>query len=108
MTIPVFQENLADIKRMSFVIPSKYNQEQIPQPINKNIKIRFLKNAKFIAIVFSGRSTDKKFAKYQKILKKIISENNIKADLTNPINGYYNSPWTIAFFKRNEVLFRIK
>jgi hypothetical protein len=107
MTTPVLQENIKNKKSMSFVMPSRFNKSNLPKPKNKNIKIEILENINFIAIRFSGRSVDKNFNKYQKILEKAIEENNIKTDLSNPINAYYNSPWTIPFFKRNEVLFRL-
>jgi len=107
MTTPVFQQNIRDQDSMSFVMPDKFNKEDLPTPKNKNIKIEILENTKFIVIRFSGRSVDKNFNKFQKVLERAIKENNIKADLANPINAYYNSPWTISFFKRNEVLFRL-
>ena len=107
MTTPVFQENIKNKKSMSFVMPGRFNKDNLPKPKNKNIRIELLKNTKFIAIRFSGRATDKNFSKYQKILEQSIEENNLEADLTNPINAYYNSPWTLPFFKRNEVLFRL-
>ena len=107
MTTPVFQENIQNQESMSFVMPDRFNNNNLPKPKNKNIKIESLKNAKFIAIRFSGRAIDKNFSKYQQILEKVIEENNIKVDLTTPINAYYNAPWTIPFFKRNEVLFKL-
>jgi hypothetical protein len=108
MTTPVFQKNISNKKFTSFVMPDIFNKDNIPKPNNKNIKIEFLKNTKFIAIKFSGRSTDKNFNKYQKILENSVEKNGFKVDLKKPIKAYYNSPWTIPFFKRNEVLFELK
>jgi hypothetical protein len=108
MTTPVFQKNIQYQQAMSFIMPGNFTKSNTPKPNNKNIKIKLLKNTKFIVIRFSGRATDKNFNKYQKILEEVIQENDIKVDLTNPINAYYNKPWTIPFFKRNEVLFRLK
>ena len=107
MTTPVFQENIKNQESMSFVMPDRFNKGNLPKPKNQNIKIELLKNTKFIAIKFSGRAVDKNFNKYQKILENTIEENSLEADLTNPINAYYNPPWTIPFFKRNEVLFKL-
>ncbi|MBT4922344.1 MAG: heme-binding protein [Rickettsiales bacterium] len=107
MTTPVFQQNVSNKQSMSFVMPDSFAKGAIPKPNNKNIKIEILKNTKFIVIRFSGRSVDKNFNKYQKVLESAIEENGLKADLDNPINAYYNAPWTIPSFKRNEVLFRL-
>ena len=108
MTTPVFQKNIQNQSNMSFVMPSNFDKNNTPKPNSKNIKIEFLKNLKFIAIRFSGRSNDKNFNKHKKILEGVIQEKNIKVDLINPINAYYNSPWTLPFFRRNEILFQIK
>jgi hypothetical protein len=107
MTTPVFQQNINNKQSMSFVMPDRFVKGDIPKPNNKNIKIELLENTKFIVIGFSGRATDNNFNKYQKVLERAIEENDLKADLSTPINAYYNAPWTIPFFKRNEVLFRL-
>jgi hypothetical protein len=107
MTTPVFRQNINNKKSMSFVMPDSFAKGAIPKPNNKNIKIELLENTKFIVIRFSGRAIDKNFNKYQKVLESAIKENGLKADLDNPINANYNAPWTIPFFKRNEVLFRL-
>ena len=105
MTIPVFQKSNKKQKIMSFVMPAEFKVSDLPRPNNTNIEFEIIEDAKFIAIRFSGRSTDENFAKYQKILEEDIKKHDISADLTKPINAYYNSPWTLPFLKRNEVLF---
>jgi hypothetical protein len=107
MTTPVFRQNIRNKRSMSFVMPDRFSKGSIPKPNNKDIKIKLLENAKFIVIRFSGRSVDRNFNKYQKALERAVEENALKADLKNPINAYYNAPWTIPFLKRNEVLFRL-
>jgi DNA gyrase inhibitor GyrI len=107
MTTPVFRQNISNKQSTSFVMPDSFVKDSIPKPNNKNIKIELLENTKFIVIRFSGRAVDKNFNKYQRILESAIKENGLKADLKNPINAYYNAPWTIPFFKRNEVLLRL-
>ena len=107
MTAPVFKENQDSKMSMSFAMPFDFNQENLPKPNDKNIKIENIENQRFIVITFSGRSSDKNFKKYQEILVKKIKEENIKADLENPIKAYYNHPWTLPSFKRNEILFKL-
>lgn len=88
-------------------MPTDFKESNLPKPTDKNIKIENIKNQRFIAITFSGRSNDGNFGEYQEILVKKIKLENIKADLENPIRAYYNHPWTLPFFKRNEVLFKL-
>jgi hypothetical protein len=109
MTSPVLVTKSNNVARVfSFIMPSKFVMQDIPQPLNKEIRFKFLQNSKFVAIRFSGRSTDKNFNKYQKILTKIISESNLKVNLQEPIYAYYNAPWTLFFLKRNEILFKLQ
>jgi hypothetical protein len=107
MTAPVFQQNINNQQSMSFVMPNNLTLENFPKPNNKNIKIELLENTKFIAIRFSGRAVNKNFNKHQIILEGEIKKHGLKIDLTNPVHAYYNPPWTLPFFKRNEVLFRL-
>ncbi len=108
MTTPVFRENINNQRTMSFVMPAKFNADNAPIPNNKNIKVEIVENVKFIAITFSGRWSESNFNEQQEILTKIVKEKNIDADIANPVRAYYNSPWTLPFFKKNEVLFRVK
>jgi len=108
MTIPVFQISEKNENIMSFVLPYKFNNKELPLPDNKNIKIEELNNSKFIVLRFSGRANLTNFLEQQKILEEIIAKKKIKADLTKPIRAYYNTPWTLPFLKRNEILFRLK
>ena len=107
MTTPVFQKNSQSSETMSFVMPATFNKENLPKPNNKNIIIEILENTSFIAIRFSGRASDRNFAKHQEILKTKSKEMGIRIDAQSPINAYYNRPWTLPFLKRNEVLFRV-
>ncbi len=63
MTAPVFQEKSDKYSSMSFVMPENFDLSNLPMPNDKNIKIRSIKNQQFIAIRFSGRSSDKNFKK---------------------------------------------
>ena len=71
------------------------------------ITINKIDNIHYIAIKFSGRASDSNFGKKQKILEEVIAKNQINIISKNPIYAYYNSPWTLPFLKRNEVLYQI-
>ena len=107
MTAPVFQEKSETELSMSFIMPKNFDLSNLPIPNDKNIKIRSIKNQKFIAIRFSGSSSDKNFKKYQAILVKKINELGLDADLEKPIKAYYNQPLTLPFLKRNEILYHL-
>lgn len=107
MTAPVFREEIDNNMSMSFVMPEKFNEQNLPKPNNPKIKINLIKNQKFIAIRFSGFASDSNFNDHREILEYIIDDRKISADLGNPIRAYYNQPWSLPFLKRNEILFKI-
>ena len=107
MTTPVTQTKKNNVTFMQFYLPSEFNKKTTPIPSNSDVKITLLKEGFFAVIKYSGRSSDKNFTKYSKILQKKLLEDKIL------INGFaikatYNPPWTLPPFRRNEVMFNIK
>ncbi len=107
MTTPVTQIEKNNVFFMQFYLPSKFNKKTTPIPTNSDVKITLMKEGYFAAIRYSGRSSDKNFIKYSKILREALLEDKIL------INGFaikatYNPPWTLPPFRRNEVMFNIK
>ena len=107
MTTPVTQTKNNNIYFMQFYLPSTFNKKTIPVPSNPDVKILLMKEGYFAVIKYSGRSSDKNFMKYSKILYDKLIEDRIT------INGFaikatYNPPWTLPLFRRNEVMFNIK
>ncbi len=77
MTTPSFKEKIDNKRTMSFLMPAKFSANNQPAPNNKDIKIEIVKNAKFIAITFSGRWSDKNLNQQQEIFTQIVKEKNI-------------------------------
>ena len=107
MTIPVTQMEKKNVSFMQFYLPSKFNKKTTPIPSNSDVKITLMEEGYFAVITYSGRSSDKNFTKYSKILYEKLLEDKIV------INGFaikatYNPPWTLPPFRRNEVMFSIK
>ena len=92
---------------MQFYLPSKFNKKTTPVPSNADVKIILMKEGYFAVIKYSGRSSDKNFAKYSKILYENLLEDKI---LINglAIRSTYNPPWTLPPLRRNEVMFNVK
>jgi|AntRauTorckE5430_2_1112549.scaffolds.fasta_scaffold00045_23 effector-binding domain-containing protein len=107
MTSPVQQQVSGDTWKISFIMPSKYNMETLPKPINNRILIKEIASKKFIAIRFSGINSDQNIQNHEEKLMTYI-ENN-KLSFTGPVKyAFYNPPWTPAFMRRNEVMIEIK
>ena len=105
MTAPVTQSpEGSGAWTVSFMMPSKYTEETLPQPNNPDIAIRTTEPHKAIAIRFSGRITDRNMEKHKQRLAAMMTERGLKAD-GPAIYAYYNGPFTPFFLKRNEVIF---
>ena len=107
MTIPVIQVKKNNINFMQFIIPSRFNKKTIPIPSNSDVKISTIKEGYFAVIEYSGRSSDKNFIKYSRILKeKLLKDEILIKGLA--IKAIYNGPFTLPLLRRNEAMFNIK
>ena len=106
MTVPVTQEIKNENMTMQFYLPSKFNKDNAPKPINSEVKILTIEGGYYAVIEYSGRSSDKNFLKNKDILDKALKQDNLLV-LSPPIRASYNSPFTLPIFKRNEVMYRV-
>ncbi len=107
MTIPVMQKSMGANKwSISFVVPKKFNLQNVPKPDNANVKIINNSNLKVISITFSGLFSDGNIQENETKLRNYIKEKGLKIE-EPPIYAGYNAPWTLWFLKRNEVLFKL-
>jgi hypothetical protein len=107
MTIPVNQIQKDNINFMQFILPSKFNKETVPIPSNSDVKISIIEEGYFAVIKYSGRSSDKNFIKYSKILEKELLEDKILIE-GSPFKATYNRPFTLPPLRRNEAIFVVK
>ena len=64
MTAPVQQEKTDAEWATSFIMPSKFSIDTIPNPINDRIKIIQIPSKRYAVITFSGRSTEENLTKH--------------------------------------------
>ena len=107
MTAPVTQIEKNGNMTMQFYLPSGFDQSNVPNPSNSEVKILNMKGGYFAAITYSGRASDKNFLKHKEILENQLKEDNISI-LSPPIRATYNSPFTLPLLRRNEVMFEIE
>ena len=107
MTSPVIQERISNSNwKVKFIMPQSFTVQNLPLPNNEKIKITEGNNEYFIAIRFSGSSSQKNLDKNLKILLDHISANDIETS-GSTIYAFYNPPWTLPIFRRNEILYKI-
>jgi effector-binding domain-containing protein len=98
MTAPVISEANA----MSFVLPTAYSMEEVPEPIDTRIRIQEIPPRELAVIRFSGRASASEVARVRDRLLKKLEEANITV-VGTPFLMRYNAPYTPGFLRRNEV-----
>ena len=106
MTAPVIAENNNNEWSISFVMPKEFTTETLPVPNNQDIKITALPKEKFAVIVFSGLVRESSYDKKANLLNEFIEKKKL-TPLSAIQIARYNPPWTLPFFRRNELLIKI-
>ncbi len=106
MTAPVQQEKTDAEWAISFIMPSKFSIDTIPNPINDRIKIIQMPSKRYAVITFSGRSTEANLTKHTNELE-IYMNGSSYSKVGNAKYAFYNPPWTLPFLRRNEVQFEL-
>ena len=107
MTTPVTQVEKNGNMSMQFYLPSKFNSENVPNPIRKDVKIVNIKGGYYAVLRYSGRASDGNFLKHKEILEKELKKNSISI-ISLPIRATYDSPFTLPMNRRNEAMFKVE
>jgi len=107
MTTPVFMSGEDTNATMAFVMPAKMKTADVPKPSDGAVTVRELSAGRFAVLRFSGGRNSKNEAESLEKLRAWIEQEGLK-DLSPPIYGYFDPPWTSAFLRRNEVMVRIE
>ena len=102
MTTPVLQQELEGGWMSTFVLPSEYTLETLPIPNDPEVEISRLPGAKVAVVRYSGFISPKSIAKHTERLQAWLTERGLTA-ISAPRSAAYDPPWTIPFFRRNEV-----
>ncbi len=104
MTAPVRME-LGDTTTMSFVMPSQYAMEDLPQPKSGNIQLIRSGEVTTASLKFGGYANDKRIQRKIENLKSILDEKGIEHCGDFQFLGY-NPPFQVIG-RRNEVMVTI-
>ena len=107
MTTPVFMSGEDTNATMAFVMPAKMKTADVPKPSDGAVTVRELAAGRFAVLRFSGGRSAKNEAESLERLRAWMKQEGLK-ELSPPIHGYFDPPWTPAFLRRNEVMARIE
>jgi hypothetical protein len=98
MTAPVISQD----DYMAFILPSEYQMNNVPIPLDPQVEIRDQPERKLAVIRFSGYTNANKISKFKEKLFMELKSNQVKI-IDNPLLMRYNSPFAPPFFRRNEI-----
>ena len=106
MTSSIMDDQVNNKWSINFIMPQEYSLDTLPKPNNFQVNIIEVPKEKYAVIVFSGLVRESSYAEKAELLSSYIEENGLKQQGTIKI-ARYNPPWTLPFFRRNELMVRI-
>jgi effector-binding domain-containing protein len=106
MTSSIMDDDINNKWTINFVMPKEYTIDTLPKPNNSEVKIIKVPSEKYAVIVFSGLVRESSYAEKSELLSNYIKANNFMPQGTIKI-ARYNPPWTLPFFRRNELMVKI-
>jgi len=102
MTSPVHMEIGDSVSSVSFVMPNKFNKDNLPSPNNPNVIIETVE-AEYVAVItFSGFASESDIKKNKELLIEYLNKKGISYHGNFRFLGY-NPPYQL-FRRRNEVV----
>lgn len=102
MTSPVHMDINDSVSTMSFVMPSKYDEQSLPLPSDSRVKLE-KSQAEYVAVLrFGGYANDAKIARYSRKLQTALEKNGISYSGNFRFLGY-NPPFQFIG-RKNEII----
>ena len=88
---------------MRFFLPLEYTLETAPRPIDPKIRLVQLRTQLQAVLRFSGFASERSVAKRMSELRETLRQSSWDP-AGEPVTYVYDPPWTIPFFRRNEIV----
>ena len=107
MTAPVSQTKAGNRWRITFMMPSEYTLQSLPQPEDERINLT-TEPARVVAVVrYSGTWSQKRYSEHEaKLIDWIEQKGWRRAD--SPVWSRYDPPFMPWFMRRNEVMIAVE
>ncbi len=107
MTAPVNMQQTEGKYAVSFLMPSRYTLETIPEPLDESVIIKEIPAQKVAAVRYSGTWSQERYEANKAILMEFVQMKGLV--LTGePVFARYNPPFELWFLRRNEVLIPVE
>ena len=103
MTAPVSQQRVQERWAVSFMMPASYTLATLPVPEDPQVTLRQVPARRMAAVRYSGSWSEKGFLRYKAELESWMRAKGL-ASAGDPQWARYNSPFSLWFLRRNEIL----
>ncbi len=97
----------ADRYVVSFVMPQRFTLESLPEPIDPRIELRREPERLMAVRRYSGRWTKENYQREERELLQAVRKHGYEP-VGTPIYARYNSPFSLWFMRRNEVMVEVR
>ena len=102
MTAPVLQTKTDAGWTMAFVMPSKHSYESMPEPTDRSVELQQVPARRVVSVRYSGGVSEKTIRKHAAKLRSWAESQGLEV-ASAPRSARYDPPWTLPFFRLNEV-----
>ena len=103
MTAPVSMHRQGELYRITFMMPSKYTLETLPEPVDAEVHLREMPGGLVAAIRYSGTWSQQRYEAHRTELGPWIDAHGWTVS-GEPIFARYDPPFKPWFLRRNEIL----
>jgi hypothetical protein len=107
MTAPVNQEKKDSQWRITFLMPSEYTMETLPEPTDKRVKLLEEPGRLMAAVRYSGTWSEASYQKNRSLLEEFIQKRGW-TQKGEAVWARYDPPFMPWFLRRNEVLIPVE
>jgi hypothetical protein len=107
MTAPVAEEKVGDRYRITFLMPSKYELETLPQPTDPRVRLRAEPVRSVAAIRYTGLWSRSRYDEHERRLREWIQQRGLEP-ISEPVWARYDPPFMPWFLRHNEVLIEVR
>jgi len=107
MTAPVSQEEIGERWRFTFLMPTGYTLETLPEPLDSRVELKKVSERLMAALKYSGTWSQSRYEEKEKLLMEWIERRGLK-QIGQPIFARYDPPFLPWFLRRNEVLIPVE
>ena len=107
MTAPVGQEASNNQWVVTFMMPTNYTMETLPDPTDKNVRLRAIPARRMATVQYSGTWSQQRYEQNLARLREWMKSKDL-TPVGDPVWARYNPPVTPWFLRRNEILVSVE